>query len=61
MFRRVLFPILLLDEPVSHLDDDNASVMAQMLRREAERNGTGLIITTVGHDLPYDYDKTLIL
>ncbi len=52
---------LLLDEPVSHLDDDNARVMAQMLRREAERNGTGLIITTVGHDLPYDYDKTLIL
>ena len=52
---------LLLDEPVSHLDDDNARVMAQMLRREADRNGTGLIITTVGHDLPYDYDKTLIL
>ena len=52
---------LLLDEPVSHLDDDNARVMAQMLRRETERNGTGLIITTVGHDLPYDYDKTLIL
>ena len=23
--------------------------------------GTGLIVTTIGHDLPYDYDKILML
>lgn len=51
----------LLDEPVSHLDDSNARVMAQMLYREAKRNGAGVIVTTVGHDLSCDYDKTLML
>ena len=51
----------LMDEPVSHLDHDNALVMAQMLKREADRTGTGVIVTTIGHDLPYDYDKVLML
>ena len=51
----------LLDEPVSHLDHDNAVVMAQMLERQAKLTGAGIIVTTIGHDLPYDYDKTLML
>ena len=51
----------LMDEPVSHLDHDNASVMLQMLEREIAATGTGLILTTIGHDLPYNYDKTLML
>lgn len=51
----------LLDEPVSHLDLGNASVMVQMLKDEIRRTGTGLIVTTIGHDLPYDYDKILML
>ena len=51
----------LLDEPVSHLDHDNALIMAQMLKREADRTGAGVIVTTIGHDLPYDYDKVLML
>lgn len=51
----------LLDEPVSHLDLDNASVMVQILKDEIRRTGTGLIVTTIGHDLPYDYDKILML
>lgn len=51
----------LLDEPVSHLDLGNASVMVQILKDEIRRTGTGLIVTTIGHDLPYDYDKILML
>ena len=51
----------LLDEPVSHLDHDNATVMAQMLEQEIARTGTGLMVTTIGHDLPYNYDNTLML
>ena len=51
----------LLDEPVSHLDHGNATVMAQMLQLETKRSGTGLIVTTIGHDLPYEYDKVLML
>lgn len=51
----------LLDEPISHLDLGNASVMVQILKDEIRRTGTGLIVTTIGHDLPYDYDKILML
>lgn len=51
----------MLDEPVSHLDFGNASIMVQMLEHEISRTGTGLIVTTIGHDLPYKYDKVLML
>lgn len=51
----------LLDEPVSHLDADNGRIMVQMLSEEAERMNTGVIVTTIGHDLPYNYDKELML
>jgi ABC-type lipoprotein export system ATPase subunit len=51
----------LLDEPVSHLDVDNAAIMVQMLERESSMSGTGLLVTTIGHDLPYNYDKVLML
>ena len=51
----------LLDEPVSHLDFGNAEIMTQMLSQEVARTGAGIIVTTIGHDLPYSYDKTLML
>jgi ABC-type transport system involved in cytochrome c biogenesis ATPase subunit len=51
----------MLDEPVSHLDVGNAGIMVQMLEHEISRTGTGLIVTTIGHDLPYKYDKLLML
>lgn len=51
----------LLDEPVSHLDHGNATIMVQMLQQEISRTGAGLIVTTIGHDLPYNYDKVLML
>ena len=52
---------LILDEPVSHLDSANAAIMVQMLENEIHQSGTGLIVTTIGHDLPYGYDKVLML
>lgn len=51
----------LLDEPVSHLDDDNSRIMAAMLKAAQTKNGAGVIVTSIGRDLPYDYDKTLCL
>ena len=51
----------LLDEPVSHLDSDNALIMAQMLQYEASQSGAGVLVTTIGHDLPFNYDKLLML
>lgn len=52
---------ILLDEPVSHLDNDNAVVMAQMLRERVQRDGVGLIVTSIGYRLPYEYDRILQL
>lgn len=51
----------LLDEPVSHLDHANAECMSQMLSYAAGEIGAGVIVTTIGHDLPYEYDKVLNL
>ena len=50
------FDFLLLDEPVSHLDDANALMMAQVLDEELQRQEAGLIVTSVGKHLPMTYD-----
>lgn len=55
------FDFILLDEPVSHLDEANAELMAQILTEETELSGAGIITTTVGSTLPLDYDKTFDL
>lgn len=52
---------LLLDEPVSHLDAANAAVMADMVRERQTSDGIGLIVTSVGHRLPYAYQHILQL
>ena len=50
------FDFILLDEPVSHLDEDNAAVMADMLRERQQKDGAGVIVTSIGYRLPYKYD-----
>ncbi len=48
------FDFILLDEPVSHLDDANNRIAASMIMREAERQGAGIITTSVGNPLLID-------
>lgn len=52
---------ILLDEPVSHLDQKNADLMSTILMEEFERESFGIIVTTIGRDieLPYDYIMNL--
>lgn len=52
---------ILLDEPVSHLDIVNAELMGKMLRQRQMEEGTAVIVTSIGHRLPYDYDRILKL
>ena len=52
---------LVMDEPVSHLDDANSAIMAAMLRERIARDGAGLIVTSIGRDLPFDYNRTVLL
>lgn len=55
------FDFLLADEPISHLDDDNSNTMAQVLLREATRQGAGVIVTSIGKHLALKYDKVVRL
>jgi len=48
------FDFILLDEPVSHLDIDNNKVVAAILAEEAEKQGAGIISTSVGNPLLLD-------
>ena len=50
------FDFLLVDEPISHLDDNNANIMGEMMMEEVHRQGAGLIVMSIGKhmDLPYD-------
>lgn len=55
------FDFILADEPISHLDDENASIMGDMLFEEAKCQGAGIIITSIGKHMPLPYDHTFNL
>lgn len=52
---------ILLDEPISHLDELNALEMSSMLRERQLKDNIGVIVTSIGYRLPYDYDVVLKL
>lgn len=45
------FDFILLDEPVSHLDETNNRIVADIILREAEKQGAAIISTSVGNPL----------
>lgn len=51
----------LLDEPVSHLDAANNSIVAAMVAEEADRLGAGIIATSVGNNLDINAEEVLRL
>ena len=55
------FDFLLADEPISHLDDENSAMMADIMTEEAQRQGAGIIITSIGKHMALPYDKTFSL
>lgn len=55
------FDFIMLDEPVSHLDDDNNRIAAELIAGEARRQGAGIISTSVGNHIRLPYTHTLRL
>lgn len=55
------FILLLLDEPVSHLDDNANLAVAGLIDREAAACEATVIVTSVGNDLRLDGCETLAL
>lgn len=52
-----LCDFILLDEPVSHLDEDNNRIVAELIAQEAARQGAGVIATSVGNHLKMEVDQ----
>ena len=48
---------IMLDEPVSHLDETNNRIVAEMVTSEAMRQGAGIISTSVGNNVKINVDK----
>ena len=55
------FDFLFLDEPISHLDDDNSRIMGELIIAEAKAQGAGVIATSIGKHIELPYSHTLQL
>lgn len=55
------FDFIFLDEPISHLDNDNSAIMSRLLMEEADKQGAGIIVTSIGKHLELEYDETFRL
>ncbi len=50
------FDFILVDEPISHLDEQNSQVMADVMMEEARRQGAGVIVTSIGKHMKLNYE-----
>lgn len=55
------FNLLMADEPISHLDDNNAQQMSDLMLQEVQRQGAALIVTSIGKHISIHYDQILHL
>lgn len=55
------FDFILVDEPISHLDDYNARIMGEVMMEEAERQGAGVIATSIGKHIDLNYERVIKL
>ncbi len=51
------FDVLLADEPISHLDDRNSSIMAEIMMEEAKKQDACVIVTSIGKHMDLGYNK----
>lgn len=55
------FEWLLLDEPFSHLDETNITILTQLITTELAQKQAGMILTSLGSDYLFAYDKIIQL
>ena len=55
------FDFIFLDEPISHLDNENSVIMSALLMEEAGKQGAGVIVTSIGKHPELEYDETFRL
>ncbi len=52
---------MVLDEPISHLDDNTAHIVSEFLDRELLASGAGLIALSIGKEFQFKYSSTINL
>jgi ABC-type lipoprotein export system ATPase subunit len=52
---------LIMDEPFSHLDDNNAAKALELVQNEAIKNESALLLTSLGSDYGWNYDRIVLL
>lgn len=55
------FDFILADEPISHLDDNNARIMGEIMMKEAKAQGAGVIVTSIGKHIDLNYERVVRL
>lgn len=55
------FDFLFLDEPVSHLDDENSRIMGELIVAETGAQQAGVIATSIGKHIELPYNRVLKL
>lgn len=55
------FEWLILDEPFSHLDRQNAEIALNLIHERCEKLGAGFVLTSLGDDYGYKYSHELKL
>ncbi len=55
------FSFVIMDEPVSHLDDNTSLKVLEIISEEVSSQGAGVIATSIGKELPFEYNHILNL
>jgi len=55
------FDFIFADEPISHLDERNSEILGEILMSEAQRQGAGVLVTSIGKHMNLNYDQILKL
>jgi len=55
------FELLLLDEPFSHLDEENTRLACALVEEVSRANKAGLILTSLGDTPPLPFERSLVL
>lgn len=55
------FEFLLMDEPFSHLDQDNIRIGCELIEEEAKKNGGGYMYTTLGEHYFFNAKETITI
>ena len=55
------FDFLLLDEPISHIDDRMTRIVAELIAEEVASRQAAVVVSSIGKELPITYDNILNL